>query len=210
MVDEGDRTCLVRGNEQGANEKVDRWVYQCHLELVKDDEVKSFGNGERVMPSIDIDECHEFPIDRNALEWARERRDTQVKHHAPKVYEVYEEMKRHVGIENAISATQLCFLCDVSSHRELREIMREIRRSGELEKIPCSCNDGYYMASTKEEAQKAIDRLVNAAKNELKTAYTMAKKLGLEGQMKIQFGKYWKDTYHSLMEAEDETNTETD
>lgn len=130
--------------------------------------------------------------------------DTQGKHHRPIVYKVYEEMKRHIGVDNAISATEICLFCGLSGHRELRKIMREIRRSGELEKIPCSCNKGYYMASTKEEAKKSIDRLVNTAKNELKTAYTMANKLGLEGQMKMQFGKYFKDTYHSLMEDKED------
>ena len=135
--------------------------------------------------------------------------DTQVKHHSPKVYVVYEEMKRHIGEENSISATDLCIACGVSSHRELREIMREMRRSGELEKIPCSCNKGYYMASTKEEAMSAIDRLINTAKNEFKTGYIMMKKLGLDKQMKIPLGEYFKDTYHSLMEIDDETNTKT-
>lgn len=134
----------------------------------------------------------------------------EVKHHSPKVYVVYEEMKRHVGEENSISATDLCIACGVSSHRELREIMREMRRSGELEKIPCSCNKGYYMASTKEEAMSAIDRLINTAKNEFKTGYIMMKKLGLDKQMKIPLGEYFKDTYHSLMEGDDETNTEAD
>lgn len=132
----------------------------------------------------------------------------QVKRHALKVYEVYEELKRHIGIENAISATQLCFLCGIEGHRELREIMREIRRSAELEKIPCSCNKGYYMASTKEEAQNAVNRLTNAAKNEFKTAYVMMKKLGLDGQMKIHWDEFCEDTYHSLMEKKDDRDYE--
>ena len=38
----------------------------------------------------------------------------------------------------------------------------------------------------------------------------MAKKVGLDGQMKIQYSKYMSDTYHSLMEIEDETDTKTD
>lgn len=133
-----------------------------------------------------------------------------VKNHTPKVYTVYEEMKKYVGVENSISANDLCIACGISSHRELREIMREMRRSGELEKIPCSCNKGYYMASTKEEAKSAIERLTNTAKNEFKTAYTMAKKLGLDGQMKIQWDEFCVDTYHSLMEIENETDKEAD
>ena len=133
-----------------------------------------------------------------------------VKNHRQIVYRVYWELEKHVGEENCISATELCLYLGLSSHRELREIMREIRRSVELEKIPCSCNKGYYMASTKEEAQRAIERLTNTAKNEFKTAYTMAKKLGLDGQMKIQWDEFCVDTYHSLMEIENETDKETD
>lgn len=147
--------------------------------------------------------------------------EIEVKHHAPIIYEVYEELKRHIGKENAISAKDLCFLfpmelCMYSISeddwapdvRRLREVMRKIRRSGELEKIPCSCNKGYYVATSKEEAQKAINRLLNAAKNEFKTAHIMAKKLGLDKQMKIQFGEFFNDTYHSLMEIENEANKE--
>ena len=146
----------------------------------------------------------------------------EVKHHAPIVYKVYEELKNHVGQNCAISANDLCdkfedelMDFDVSivdykfRNRKLREIIREIRRSGELEKVIGSCKNGYYVC-TKNDAQKSIDRLMNAAKNMFKTAYIMAKKVGLEGQMKIKMGDYFSDTYHSLMEIDDETNTETD
>lgn len=147
----------------------------------------------------------------------------KAKHHQPIVYRVYEELKHHVGAENAISADDLCDkfdeLCiDFSNpvgqwrncvlystskkRRKLRTIIREIRRSGELEKVIGSCKNGYYVC-TKDDAQKAIDRLMNAAKNMFKTAYVMAKKVGLDGQMKIQYSKYISDTYHSLMENDD-------
>ena len=133
----------------------------------------------------------------------------EVKHHEPIVYKVYEELKQHIGVKNPISATDLCIICGVDGHRELRRIIREIRRSGELEKVIGSCKKGYYVC-TNDDAQKSIDRLMNAAKNMFKTAYIMAKKVGLDGQMKIKMGDYFSDTYHSLMEIEDETNTETD
>lgn len=116
------------------------------------------------------------------------------KHHRQIVYKTYWELEKHVGEENAISATDLCLYLGISDHRELRKIMREMRRSSELEKIPCSCNKGYYMASTKEEAQNAVNRLLNTAKNEFKTGYIMLKKLGLEGQMKIQLDEFCSDT----------------
>ena len=123
---------------------------------------------------------------------------------------VYSILQTRVGKENAISATDLCLICGVSSHRELRKIMREIRRSGDFEKIPCSCNKGYYLARTKEEAIKSIDRILNTAKNEFKTGYIMLKKLGFEGQIKILFGDEINDTFHSLAEKENESDTKTD
>lgn len=174
------------------------------------------GHCGKIILADERDETYDVMGDGGLDQWVAEvdlelvKDDTQVKHHTPKVYAVYEEMKRHIGEENSISATDLCIACGVSSHRELREIMREMRRSGELEKIPCSCNKGYYLARTKEEAIKSINRILNAAKNEFKTGYIMMKKLGLDKQMKIPLGEYFKDTYHSLMEIDDETNTETD
>ena len=140
----------------------------------------------------------------------------EVKHHAPIVYKVYEEMKSHVGNSNAISADDLCdkfgdellvfdpIMVDYKSRkRKLRKIIREIRRSGELEKVIGSCKNGYFIC-TQNDAQKAIDRLMNAAKNQIKTASIMAKKVGLNNQMKIQMGQFYRDTYQSLMEDEDD------
>ena len=45
---------------------------------------------------------------------------------------------------------------------------------------------------------------MNAAKNQIKTASIMAKKVGLNNQMKIQMGQFYRDTYQSLMEDEDD------
>lgn len=145
----------------------------------------------------------------------------EVKHHAPIVYKVYEELKFHIGKNNAISADELCSLFPeelygysrfedylVPDLRKLRTIIREIRRSGELEKVIGSCRNGYYVC-TKDDAQKAIDRIMNTAKNMFKTAYIMSKKVGLDGQMKIQFNEFCADTYHSLMEGKNEFDKET-
>ena len=140
----------------------------------------------------------------------------EVKHNEPIVYKVYNELKNHIGKDNAISAKKLCakfpeeFMQldyilgnSYADERKLRRIIRKIRRSGELEKVIGSCKEGYYVC-TKQDAQKSIDRLMNTAKNMFKTAYIMAKKVGLDGQMKIKMGDYFSDTYHSLMEIEDE------
>ena len=62
----------------------------------------------------------------------------------PIVYEVYAEIKQHVGKENAISAEDLSNQFNIGE-RELREIISTIRKSGELRKIIASCNFGYYV-----------------------------------------------------------------
>ena len=54
-----------------------------------------------------------------------------IKHHSSVVYEVYSELKKHVGKENAISADSLSRLFNISE-RELREVISTIRTSGEL------------------------------------------------------------------------------
>ena len=132
---------------------------------------------------------------------------------------IYDELQKHIGKENAISADDLCerfapWLTTWNEfanyyqnefepdRRKLRQVIREIRRNPKYEMVVGSCGKGYYIC-TKEDIQGAINRLMNTAKNEFKTANIMAKKAGLDGQMMIQFDEWCKDTYHSLMEAED-------
>lgn len=167
-----------------------------------------------VMPHgylIEGDRCN-WSFDEECFERKEENkpRTCPSKYHRQIVYMVYYTLCDYVGEENAVSAEFICRVNGIRSHRELRKIIREIRRSPELEKFPCSCSKGYYMASTKEEAKKAIDRLINAAKNEFKTGYIMMKKLGLDKQMKILLDEFCSDTYHSLVGDDNETNTEAD
>lgn len=108
--------------------------------------------------------------------------------HEPVVYRIYEFLKHHVGKEHAISAENLAEVFGISE-RKLREYISEIRRSGELEKVVCSCNGGYYIC-TEEEADRANKRLYSQAFSLLKTAHANDRKAGRNGQMKIELGKF--------------------
>ncbi len=126
----------------------------------------------------------------------------EVVHHSPLTYRIYDELKSHVGRTNAISAEALSDMFGISQ-RQLRKHILAIRRSGELEKVIGSANGGYYVC-TAEEVEKAINRLIHASKNMLKTASVMAKKAERNGQYKMkELGKYFKDVYESLGEVDE-------
>ena len=120
----------------------------------------------------------------------------------PIVYEVYAEIKQHVGKENAISAEDLSNQFNIGE-RELREIISTIRKSGELRKIIASCNHGYYIP-TSEEFTAANRRLERQAFSLLKVAYANKKKAAKDGQYIIPFGPYYKSVFESF--GTDETN----
>lgn len=121
----------------------------------------------------------------------------ETKHHAPIVYTVYEVLKKRVGRENAIPAWALAQVCGISSQRALREIIHEIRNSGELEKAIGSCNKGYYIC-TEEDCENAIKRLYRQAFSTLKVARALEKKVGMNGQGKLKLGDYYAEFVKSL------------
>lgn len=114
----------------------------------------------------------------------------------PIVYEVYAEIKQHVGKENAISAEDLSNQFNIGE-RELREIISTIRKSGELRKIIASCNHGYYIP-TAEEFAAANRRLESQAFSLLKVAYANKKKAAKDGQYIIPFGPYYQSVFESF------------
>ena len=120
----------------------------------------------------------------------------ETRHNESLVYKVYDEMKRHVGQKNAISAKDLSNMFDLSP-RALRVIIHAIRNSNELEKVIGSCNNGYYIC-TKEDCEKAIDRIFRQAISTFKVAHSMKKKIALNGQGKIKTGDYVKEFFQSL------------
>lgn len=145
--------------------------------------------------------------DRYGYYWADdmfepiEQPKPEVVHHSPLTYRIYDELKLHVGRANSISAEALSDMFGISQ-RQLRKHILTIRRSGELEKVIGSANGGYYVC-TAEEVEKAINRLIHASKNMLKTASVMAKKAERNGQYKMKFGDYFKDVYESLGEVDE-------
>ena len=122
--------------------------------------------------------------------------------HSPIVYHVYEEMKKHVGRENAISGEDLSRAFGITT-RHLRYIINEIRNSGELEKVIGSCNAWYFIC-TKEEQSRANLRIYRQAFSLLKTARANDKKAAKNGQGKIKLGEYFKEFYESLGETDEE------
>ena len=97
---------------------------------------------------------------------------------------IYNELKEHVGRENAIRAEELASMFGMGE-RQLRDNIREIRRDSEAEEIVSSCNDGYYIC-TRDELEKANERLRRQALSLMKTVRANEKKIGKSGQMKMQ------------------------
>lgn len=124
----------------------------------------------------------------------------ETKKHSPVVYLVYDFMKDYVGESNAIKAKDLSAHFGVSE-RELREIISEIRNSPVLEKIIGSSAKGYYICRD-EEFESTNNRLKSAAFSLLKVAYANEKKAAKDGQMKIRFSRYMKDSYDAFVKEE--------
>lgn len=104
--------------------------------------------------------------------------------HEDMAYQIYDALCKRVGAENAIAADDLANRFCISE-RKLRDYISEIRRSADFEKIVCSSNNGYYIA-TEEEADRANRRLYSQAFSLLKTARANDKKAGRNGQMRMQ------------------------
>lgn len=121
---------------------------------------------------------------------------SELQHHKPIVYSVYNELKNHVGKKSAISAADLSSLFNISK-RDLREIISTIRTSSELRKIVASSNKGYYIC-TAEEFKQANRRLEKQAFSLMKVAYANKKKAAKDGQMLIPLGQYWSEVFESL------------
>lgn len=103
---------------------------------------------------------------------------------------ILDELKEHVGRENAIRAEELAELFGIGE-RQLRDHIREIRRDSEAESVVASCNQGYYIC-TKDELLKANERLYSQAFSLLKTANANEKKVGKAGQMKMRLDEMMK------------------
>lgn len=124
----------------------------------------------------------------------------ETKKHAPVVYLVYDFMKDYVGESNAIKAKDLSAHFGVSE-RELRDIISEIRESPVLQRVIGSNNKGYFVCR-ESEFERTNNRLKSAAFSLLKVAYANEKKAAKDGQMKIRFSRYMKDSYDAFVKEE--------
>lgn len=116
----------------------------------------------------------------------------EVKHHTPEVYRLYDYLKaNHLGKENGIVRRELAQKLDISE-RELRRITKEINTSEELEKL-VSTTHSCYICNSKEECEKAIKNTYRVAIALFKKAKQMEEKVGLNGQIKLPLGKYYKE-----------------
>lgn len=119
-------------------------------------------------------------------------------HHAPIVYRIYEELKRHIGEENSISARDLSDIFNISK-RKLREYINTICESTELEKVIGSGNKGYYVCR-EEDYAKAENRIKSTTFSLMMRWRAMERKAGKDGQMKLQLGKFYSDTFEAFGE----------
>lgn len=121
--------------------------------------------------------------------------------HEPEVYRVYDYLKNnHLGNKNGILRRDLANNLGITE-RNLRRITSEINTSNELEKI-VSTTGSCYMCSNKEECEKSVRNTYSVAIALFKKAKQMEKKVGLNGQIKMKLGKYYKEVIETFSEEE--------
>lgn len=125
----------------------------------------------------------------------------EVKHHRPEVYRLYDYLKNnHLGKENGIKKPELAQKLGIKT-RELRKLTKEINESTELEKL-VSTSHCCYMCKTKEECEKSIRTTYRVAVALFKKAKRMEKKVGLNGQIKLNLGEYYKEFIETFSSQE--------
>lgn len=121
----------------------------------------------------------------------------RTEHHEPIIYRLYDWLKNyHYGEQNGILRADAAKAFGVSE-RDFRRLTREINESTELEKL-VSTRRCCYMCATREECERSIRATYNTAAALLKKAKRMEKKVGLNGQMKIKLGDYYKDVVETF------------
>ena len=126
----------------------------------------------------------------------------ETKHHEPAVYRLYDYLKEnHLGKENGIRKPLLAEQLGINE-RELRKLTKAINESTELEKL-VSVSHRCYMCHTKEECEKAIRTTYRFAVAHFKKAKQMERKVGLNGQVKMKVGKYYKDFVETFSSEEE-------
>jgi hypothetical protein len=114
---------------------------------------------------------------------------TQIEQEASILYSYLKA--NHLGKENGISKPLLAQKFNISE-RVLRKLTKTINENTDFEKI-VSTTHCCYMCNTKEECEKTIKNTYRVALTLLKKAKAMEKKVGLNGQIKINLGDQYKD-----------------
>lgn len=182
------------------------------------DEVKSFlldckAKGWQVLPCGECDNfdyqtgCKghhsddEIHIERELPFNPKFQEKLKVKHHSPEVYRLYDYLKaHHMGKANGIKKPDLAKILGINK-RELRKLTQEINESTELEKL-VSTSHCCYMCETEEECKKSIQTTYRSAVTLIKKAKNMERKVGLNGQLKIPLGKYYKEMVETFTDGE--------
>ena len=125
----------------------------------------------------------------------------ETKHHDPAVYRLYDYLKEHhLGKEKGIRKPILAQMLGISD-RELRKLTKAINESAELDKM-VSTTHCCYICDTKEECAKSIRNTYNVAIALFKKAKNMERKVGLNNQIKMKLGKYYKDIVETFTDEE--------
>ncbi len=115
----------------------------------------------------------------------------ETKHHDSTTYRIYDELKNHVGKQNAISAADLSGMFHISE-RQLRDYIHDIRQDMKFDKVILAYNKGYYIP-TEQEGTADVQRLFHHAFSTLRIARATVAKGSRNGQGKIKLGKYYKE-----------------
>ena len=125
----------------------------------------------------------------------------ETKHHEPLVYRLYDYLQDNpLGREHGIKKPELAKKFDITE-RELRRLTKEINTSTELEKL-VSTTHCCYMCNTKEECEKSIRSTFRTAIALVRKGNIMARKVGLNGQIKMPLGKYYKEFVETFSNEE--------
>lgn len=116
-------------------------------------------------------------------------------------YRIYDKLKQHEGIDNAIKSRELSETFNIST-RELRSYIHDIRLSGELEKVIGCSNSGYYIC-TIEDFAITLSRLMRQTLGGFKVIHALKRKANLHGQGKIKLVAYYKDFAETLAELKE-------
>ena len=121
------------------------------------------------------------------------------KKHRPIVYDYYNYLKDcHYGKENGVNREILSDIFHVSLKMQ-KDILREINESDTLPKL-VSTSGSIYMCRTKEECENAAFNEFKSGLTRLKKGKKMLKKIDMNGQMKMQLGKYYKEAIECFEE----------